>query len=197
LFTKEGNKKLNLAYVKAGIEFDNRDHPTAPFKGYYFNISGNYSPKVFNEVYNFGRITGDLRGYIGYKTAISLALRAWGEKVIGDHYPFFEAAFLGGSNTLRGYSSERFAGDGSIMGSVELRLKLFSYNFLLPQTIGVFGFGETGRVYLKNEESKKWHASYGGGLFMHLINRDITFKFTYAASEENDFLFYFSTGFGF
>jgi len=197
VFTKEGKKKLNLAYLYGGTEIDKRDNPVSPFTGYYFNISGNYSPRVFNDVFNFGRITGDLRAYIGHKTNISLALRAWGEKVLGDSYPFFESAFLGGAKTLRGYSSERFAGDGSLMGSAEMRLKLFSYNFLLPQTIGIFGFGETGRVFLKNEETKQWHASYGGGLFMHLINRDITFKLTYAASEENDFLFYFSTGFGF
>jgi outer membrane translocation and assembly module TamA len=170
---------------------------TAPYKGYYFNLTGSYIPKLFNDKYEYGRVTGDLRGYIGYKTAISLALRIWGEKVIGDYYPFFESAFLGGSRLLRGFSSERFAGDGSLTGAAELRLKLFKYNILLPQTLGIFGFGETGRVFLKNEESKRWHASYGGGLFIHLINRDITFKLTYAASEEKDYAIYFGTGFGF
>jgi len=197
IFTKDGNKKLNLAHIKGGVSLDKRDHLTTPFKGYYFIVSGNYSPRVFKDVYNFGRITADFRGYLGHKTNISMALRVRGEKVFGDSYPFFESAFLGGANSLRGYPSERFAGDGSLMCSAELRLKLFKYNFLLPQTIGIFGFGETGRVYLKNEDSKKWHAGYGGGLFLYLINRDITFKFTYARSEENDFLFYFSTGFGF
>lgn len=196
-FSQNGKKKVNLARVIAGIELDKRDHPTAPYTGFYFYISGNYSPKVFNDQYNYGRITGDLRGYIGHKTSVSLAVRAWGEKLIGNNYPFFESAFLGGSKTLRSYPSERFAGDGSLAGIAELRLKLFSYNFLLPQTIGIFGFGETGRVFLKNESSSNWHAGYGGGLFMHLINRDFTFKFTFASSQENKLLFYFTTGFGF
>jgi outer membrane protein assembly factor BamA len=197
LFTPEGKHKVNLGYIKCGIELDGRDHITAPFKGYYLNVSGNYSPKLFNSNYEFGRITGDLRGYIGYKTAISLALRAWGEKVIGKSFPFFESAFLGGVKYLHGFPSERFAGDASLLGTAEIRLKLFTYNLLLPQTIGIFGFGETGRVFLKNEASEKWHASYGGGLFMHLINRDFTFKLTFARSDEKDLLFYFGTGFGF
>jgi len=196
-FASASKQKLNLGRITGGIEFDGRDHPSAPFKGYYFNISGSYTPKVFNDFYRFGRVTGDLRGYIEYKTTISLALRAWGEKVIGDKFPFFESAFLGGTKYLRGYPSERFAGDGSLMGSTEVRLKLFDYNILLPQTLGIFGFGETGRVFLKNEVSKKWHACYGGGLFIHLINRDFTVRLTYAGSSEKVHLIYFGTGFSF
>jgi len=195
--TPENKQKVDLAFVNGGFELDKRDHPTVPYSGYYIGVNGNYSPKLFNDYYDFGRITGDLRGYLGYKTNISLALRAYGEKVIGDNYPFFESAFLGGSKTLRGYPSERFAGDGSLLGSAELRLKLFNYNFLFPQSLGIFGFGETGRVFLKGEDSKKWHSSYGGGFFIHLINRDFTFKFTFAMSDEQDLLFYFTTGFGF
>lgn len=193
----ERGSKVDMAYVQGGIELDKRDHPTAPFTGYYFNVSGKYSPELFNDFYSFGKVTGDIRGYIGYKTNLSLALRMYGEKMLGDNFPFFESAFLGGSKFLRGYPSERLAGDGALMGSAELRMKLFDYNILLPQTLGFFGFGETGRVFLKNEESKKWHASYGGGLFIHLINRDFTFNFTFARSAEQDMLFYFGTGFGF
>jgi len=196
-FSGSDSQKVDLAYIRGGIELDGRDNIIAPYTGYFLSLSGYFSPKLFNDSYEFGRITGDLRGYIGYKTAISLALRAWGEKVIGNSYPFFESAFLGGTKYLRGFSSERFAGDGSLMGAAELRLKLFKYNFLLPQTLGIFGFGETGRVFLKNEESQKWHASYGGGLFMHLIYREITFKLTYAASVDKDYAIYFTTGFGF
>lgn len=207
-FNPEPNEKLsslshiypletvNLLGVTGGIEYDKRDHPTAPFTGYYFSLSGGYFPKIFDDIYGFGKVTADLRGYLGHKQNVSLALRLRGEKVFGD-YPFFESAFLGGSSILRGFSGERFAGDGSLFASSEVRLKLFKMNFLLPETIGIFAFGETGRVYLKDEESKKWHAGYGGGLFMFLIDRNITFKFTYARSVEKDMALYFSTGFGF
>ncbi len=182
--------------ITGGVELDKRDHPTAPFTGYYFSLNGGYFPKVFNNKEQFGRVIGDLRGYLGYKTTVSLGLRLRGEKLFGK-FPFFESAFLGGPRLLRGYSSERFAGDASVIGSAELRLKLFKMNFLLPEEVGIFGFGETGRVFVKGEDSKSWHAGYGGGLFMFLLNRDMTLKLTFARSIEKDFAFYFGTGFGF
>ncbi len=189
-------KPVNLLGVTGGFEFDKRDHPTAPFSGYYFSINGGYFPAIFDKAYKFGRITGDIRGYLGYKENVSLALRVCGEKVIGD-FPFFESAFLGGAKYLRGYASERFAGDGSVLGSAELRLKLFKMNVLLPETVGIFTFAETGRVFTEGESSNMWYTGYGGGLFMFLMNRDITFRFTYARSKEIGNSFYFGTGFSF
>ncbi|MCI0715949.1 MAG: BamA/TamA family outer membrane protein [Chlorobi bacterium] len=190
------DSRINLIGATGGAELDKRDHPTAPYTGYYFSLKGSYFPEVFDDMYNFGRIVGDVRGYIGHKQNISLALRLRGEKIFGD-YPFFESAFLGGARYLRGFPSERFAGDGSLAAMSELRLKLFKMNFLFPETIGLFGFAESGRVFLEGEESNLWHSSYGGGLYIHFINRDMTFKFTYARSKEKDFAFYFGTGFGF
>ncbi len=191
-----GTGNQSLLGAQLGFEFDGRDHPTAPYTGYYLFAGGTYFTKAFNNYYHFSKVVGDLRGYIGYKQNISLALRLRGEKLFGT-YPFFESAYLGGTRLLRGFSSERFAGDGSVFTSAELRVKLFSMMFLLPETIGLFGFGETGRVFLEGEDSKAWHPSFGGGLFMHLINRDITLKLTYARSKEKDYALYFTTGFGF
>ncbi|MEO8512417.1 MAG: BamA/TamA family outer membrane protein [Ignavibacteria bacterium] len=189
-------KPVNLLGITGGVTFDKRDHPAAPFTGYYFSISGGYFPSIFDKAYKFGRITGDLRGYLGYKENVSLALRVRGEKILGD-FPFFESAFLGGARYLRGFASERFAGDGSVLGSAELRLKLFKMNVLLPETVGIFTFAETGRVFREGESSNMWYTGYGGGLFMFLLNRDITLRFTYARSKEIENAFYFGTGFSF
>ncbi len=151
---------------------------------------------IFDKIYTFGKVSGDVRAYLGYKQNISLGVRLWGEKVFGD-FPFFESAFLGGSRLLRGFAAERFAGDGALLGSAELRLKLFDMNLLLPETVGIFTFAETGRVFVDGENSNLWHTGYGGGLFMFLLNRDITFRFTVARSKEREKVFYFGTGFTF
>lgn len=188
--------ETNLIGVSAGIELDKRDNPSAPFTGYYFSVTGGFFPDIFDNNFNFGKVTADMRAYFGYKQNVSLALRLRGEKIFGD-FPFFESAFLGGSKLLRGFPSERFAGDGSLFAAAESRLKLFRMNFLLPETFGIFGFAETGRVFLNGENSEKWHTGFGGGIFMFLINRDITFKLTYARSVEKDYSIYFGTGFGF
>lgn len=187
---------VNLMGFNAGITLDARDHRTAPFKGYFFQVNGVYFPGLFEKNYSFGKLSGDLRGYLGYKQNISLGIRLWGEKIIGD-YPFFESAFLGGSRLLRGFAGERFAGDGALLGSAELRLKLFDMNILLPETVGIFTFAESGRVFVKGESSNLWHTSYGAGIFMFLLNRDITFRFTAARSKERQKVFYFGTGFSF
>jgi hypothetical protein len=70
-------------------------------------------------------------------------------------------------------------------------------NFLVPEEVGIFTFAETGRVFLEGEKSDMWRTGYGGGLFMFVLNRDITFKLTVASSKELDYAIYFGTGFGF
>ncbi len=191
---------FNLLSFDVGFTFDCRDNKIAPYKGYFINLLYSYNPHLFknsNVKIEFAKIICDVRGYLGYKDYVSLALRLWGEKLSGDVYPFSESVFLGGSKTLRGFPSERFAGDGSVMGSAEVRFKLFKMNFLFPETVGLFGFAESGRVFLKVEDSKTWHSSFGGGLFMHVINRDITLNFTFAHSKERKLVFIFGNGFAF
>lgn len=187
---------VNLLGVTAGMELDKRDNRIAPFSGYYFNIGGAYYPSLFEKQFDFTKLYADFRGYLGYKQNVSLAVRLRGEKILGD-FPFFESAFLGGPKYLRGFASERFAGDGSLLGTAELRLSLFNMNILLPERVGVFTFAETGRVFVKGEDSNLWHTGYGGGIFMFLLNRDITFRLTYARSKEIENAFYFGTGFSF
>lgn len=194
------NSNFNLLSFDAGLTFDCRDNKIAPYKGYFINLTSSYNPPFFKSngvKIEFAKIIADVRGYLGYKDYVSLALRLRGEKLDGDAYPFFESVFLGGSKTLRGFPSERFAGDGSVMGSAEVRFKFFKMNFLFPETVGLFGFAESGRVFLKGEDSKAWHSSFGGGLFMHLISRDITFNFTFAHSKERKLVFIFGSGFAF
>ncbi|MGH2574605.1 MAG: BamA/TamA family outer membrane protein, partial [Ignavibacteria bacterium] len=193
-----GIEKISLLGLQAGFQVDGREHPAAPHKGYLFDVKAIYYPKVFNSQFQFGKVTADLRYYLGAKTFtdISLGLRLKGEKIQGT-FPFYESAFIGGLGSVRGFPSERFAGSSSLMGSAELRIKLFKMSFLFPETVGMFLFGESGRVFVKNDDSKLWHTGYGGGLFMHVVNRDITFSLAAGKSKEQKLLFYFYTGFGF
>ena len=82
-----------------------------------------------------------------------LAARAGGRANFGT-YPWYEAAFIGGSENVRGYHSERFAGE---LGTV---------NLIFPLRFGVYGFADVGRVWLAGESSDKWHPGYGGGIFL-------------------------------
>src|SRR5690606_24854999 len=52
------------------------------------------------------------------------ARAAWGE------FPFEQAAFIGGSESLRGYPRQRYAGDAAVYGGVEARTFLTRINFI-------------------------------------------------------------------
>ena len=73
---------------------------------------------------------------------------------------------MGGNNYLRGYRKNRFSGSSIAYANAELRVKLFkSQSYILPGDVGVMGFYDIGRVWQRGEISKKWHGSYGGGLY--------------------------------
>jgi surface antigen Omp85-like protein len=190
-----GIGKISYLSGQGGITIEGRDHVSAPMSGYFVSLQGGVYPKVFNNPDNFSKGVGDLRAYLGVNP-FSLALRVRGEKVWGT-YPFYESAFIGGNRTIRGFASERFAGDASLLGAAELRVKLFTANIFLPVTFTPFGFIESGRVFMTNDNSKLWHTGYGGGLALSIINRDFTFSLSYAHSKEKNSAFYFNTGYSF
>jgi hemolysin activation/secretion protein len=112
-----------------------------------------------------------------------LALRVGGKQVFGD-YPYHEAAYIGGANTLRGFAKQRFAGDASAFGNVELRIPVTRVYILVPGQLGVFALGDAGRVFLDGESSDEWHTAYGGGLWVSLIDPANGMSLAIADSEE-------------
>ncbi len=88
-------------------------------------------------------------------------------------FPFHESAFVGGSDELRGFRSERFAGDGAAFGNAELRFDLLGYNLLVPTRLGLFAAADAGRVFFDADpdDADRWHTGFGGGLSMSFIDR--------------------------
>jgi hypothetical protein len=86
---------------------------------------------------------------------------------IGDRYQFYQAANLGGDNGLRGYREQRFTGKSFLVGSADVRYSLPKFKIgLIPLQTGIFAGTDLGRVWLPEEDSKKWHNSYGGGFWI-------------------------------
>jgi hypothetical protein len=133
-------------------------------------------------------------------------VRGGGRRVFGD-YPYRDAAYIGGGGlektvfqepgyTVRGYRSNRFAGDSSLYGNADLRLRLGRITLLLPCHVGVFGLYDVGRVWLSGETSDTWHSSYGGGIWLSLLNYRSTFSAYLAHSKESN-IFHVGGGFTF
>jgi hypothetical protein len=191
-----GTGKWSAAALQLGLSFDSRDNNFAPSAGIYSGVSFTYYPEILDNSFDFSSLTGDIRGYFTAKTFtdITLALRAGGEKMFGT-FPFFKSAAVGGKSNLRGFSRERFAGESSLFGQAELRVLLGTVNLFFPAKLGFSAFTDAGRVFNEGEASEKWHSTYGGGLWLNLLNA-FALNVTVARSPEVT-KYYFGTGFMF
>ncbi len=98
-----------------------------------------------------------------------LAVRAGGKKLFGD-FPYFDAAFVGGSSSLRTEHRQRYAGDASIFGTTELRVPISQFPFILPLDVGALGFVDVARVYLDGESPGGWHTGAGAGFWVGVFH---------------------------
>jgi outer membrane protein assembly factor BamA len=157
-----------------------------PRRGIHISVAGEVSPAVWDvsSTYGDGQAEADAFVSAALPAKPTLALRAGGRRVWGS-FPFFESAFLGGSSTLAGYHSHRFAGDASVYGGAELRLTVGKNQLLaLPAEWGFYGSGDVGRVYLDGESPGGWHGSGGGGLWLAFLDRRNTVSVGFASSTE-------------
>ncbi len=169
--------------------------PTLSETGISWNARAFFIPGVWSAAHSFGGVQSNIHMYLPIANGFSLAVRAGGKKMFGE-YPFHEAAFIGGNSTVRGFRRERFAGDATLYGSAELRLRLARMLVIVPGNFGVFVLGDIGRVYLKGEDSQKWHPAYGGGVFFSVLDVSTTFSLAAAVCEERTSA-YFKMGFSF
>ncbi|MEA2765650.1 MAG: hypothetical protein QOK07_2054 [Gemmatimonadaceae bacterium] len=98
-----------------------------------------------------------------------LGFRAGGKKLWGD-FPYFDAAFLGGSETFRTEERQRYAGDASLYGSSELRIPVAKFPLILPLDVGLLGFADAARIYVNGQSPGGWHSAFGGGFWVGYLN---------------------------
>ncbi len=182
-----------------------------PTHGVLVEATGAAFPAVWDVTHAYGWLEGSAATYLsaGKGARATLALRTGGRQMVGagtgrtrDRYPFFDLATLGGggllsgTDTLRGFRSNRFIGDRSLYGNVELRVYLSRFFVALPGEWGLVGFTDGGRVWLRGEESDTWHTSFGGGLWIALLSRSNAVAITLAQSDERTVV-YARAGFSF
>ncbi len=179
--------------LSAGFKIDTRDEPDAAFEGFYLKSEGRYYSGLLNTRQDFAKVSVDARTYLtsDFITKSTLALRLQGEKTWGRH-PFFEAAIIGGKSSLRGFGRDRFQGDAALTLQSDLRVHVARMALFMPFHFGLLGFGDTGRVFESGQDSKRWHSSFGGGIWMSFLNRRFNLSFAVGRSPERT-KFYAST----
>jgi len=191
----EGTGGMSLGSGELGLTMDTRGG-TFPFqRGIFFEVKGRHTPEIFGNPAAFTKLRGELSGTYGWHflSDLQLSARVAGEKNWGT-YPFFESAFLGGAasrlpldvtgastgNLLRGYALNRFAGDASVVGNTELDVPVGKFTAALPFRWGITGLADLGRVFVQGESSSKWHAGYGGGLWLGVFASGVNLDFASA-----------------
>jgi hemolysin activation/secretion protein len=115
-------------------------------------------------------------------------IKIGGGRIYSKDFEYFQALSLGQNNFLRGFRKNRFSGSGLAYGSFELRVKLFeSKSYIIPGSFGLVAYEEAGRVWTRNVDSKKWHNSFGGGLYFSPYNMVIV-SATVGFSDEESLL---------
>jgi len=190
--------------IGANLTVDTRDVPAAARRGVYFQLGGTAYPKLLDVNNTFAEVHGQISTYLTARmpTTPTLALLAGGKKVFAKEgtVPFHEAAYLGSSYTLRGFQPHRFAGEGALFGTAELRLHLTNLFLFVPGRQGVFGFTDWGRVYFRGDivppGVAAWHRTYGAGLWLSFLSRGSMISAAVGSSDEGT-RFYFKGGFAF
>lgn len=141
------------------------------------------------------KLTSDMTIYaaLSQESKVNTVFRFGGGHIFTKNPEYFQTLNLGANNYLRGFRKNRFSGTSSAYANTEVRVKLFkSKSYLLPGDVGILGFYDIGRVWLKGADSNKWHQSYGAGLYFVPFN--LAMVSASVGFSEEDQLFNFSVG---
>ncbi len=189
--------KQDFYGIDAKYKFENTDNNAFSTLGLLFGLQTGYKTNASTSK-GFGYVIPELG--IDYKLVPSgslvLATKLKAHINIGDNFEFYQAAIIGANNGLRGYRNERFTGKRAFVQSTDLRLNLRKVKTgILPLNIGFYGGIDYGRVWLNNDNSKKWNTSLGGGIFANMA--DIATLNLSAFSSDDGLRLAFKMGFGF
>ncbi len=160
------------AGLQARIAWDGRDDPAYPTRGASLSVDARVVPAWLDVTELFGGGGAEARGYVTTRAPFeaTLGARVRGEVVRGT-VPYHEAVYIGGRKTVRGLHSDRFAGDGSLVATAELRVPVAHFSALMPGEIGLLGLADVGRVWFEDEQSGRWHGAAGGGVWLGFLER--------------------------
>ncbi|OKS87326.1 BamA/TamA family outer membrane protein [Mucilaginibacter polytrichastri] len=153
--------------IKAIFISNKRNNNILPYKGYYFEVMLQGYNGLNSNSKAFAQIKPEFTYYqpLDSKGDFVLSDRVGGGISVGNP-AFYQSMFLGGQGNLLGYLQYRFAGNDMLYNNFQARWKLADVaSYILPGQLGITGFFDSGRVWVKAEHSNVWHTGTGGGLF--------------------------------
>lgn len=150
------------------VEYRTDSPWTGARSGVGFGLEGRWSPFALDVDASYGVITGYADAFVRPDLPLApiFAIRA-GFQRSSANAPYFDAAYLGGFERLRGSRSQRYAGNGAVWAGVENRLRFATATVLgTGVELGTTVFADVGRLSFEGDTSSPLRAGYGGGLWI-------------------------------
>ena len=181
----------NQAYGGIDIEFnhESKSNLAYPTRGMIFNGSVGWKKNLSVSDRSFIKLNQDLIFYIPLdkRELIVFATKFSSNQIYGD-FDFYHGVMIGGLNTLRGLRPERLNGRASMAHSSDLRIPLVKVrNNIIPFAIGLTASFDHGRVY-SDTSLGNWHTSYGGSLWINMVNAAVIRAGWHRSIDGNRFL---------
>ena len=183
---------------KFAIVLNNINNQLLPTRGLIWNTELTTMYGTNNNSHQITKLTSSLTVHASLRdpAKVVAVLGLGAGHIFTDKYEYFQALSLGSNNFLRGFRKNRFSGQTLLYQTTELRIQLFeSASYLLSGAVGIIGFHEVGRVWVKNETSHAWHNDFGGGIYYAPYNFSIISATLAHSKEDNLFNFSISTKF--
>ncbi len=186
--------------AKAGIHLNNLNSEIFPTRGIDWANNFTWQEGVNGTKNRLAKLESDMTVYASLKipARVTGVIKLGGGKIFTDSTKFFQYLTLGQNNSLRGFRKNRYAGDGLLYGSLELRIKVLEgHSYVFPGQVGLIVFNDVGRVWKRGESSNRWHYSYGGGLYFVPFNTAILSVAIGKSEDQNVFNISIGTKFNF
>jgi len=190
--SESGLNKKDIARKKSwlgavvNLGFDTRNNQALPTRGINWQTSFRVLGGLKNTTGNVTQLNSDMSLYMSFSNSpiLVLATRFGGGINFGNDFEFFQAQYIGGTINMRGIRKYRFAGKSMAYNNTDLRIKVADFRtYLFPGSLGILFFHDVGRVWVKNDNSDKWHTGYGGGIWISPMRRAVI-AISLAKSEE-------------
>lgn len=175
-------------YSALGISFESRrlDNTMLATRGYEINLGADLKYNLMNSDYLNLNFHSRLSAYIPFSPSkkIVFASHLGYEELLGTA-EFFHLNYLARPTRLRGYRTNRFAGQSIAYHSSDLRINVLKTRGDLPVQFGFIASFDYGRAWSEsvNDETSTWHTSYGGGIFFAPLEL-IGFRLAYYKAVE-------------
>ncbi|HEU4470001.1 MAG TPA: BamA/TamA family outer membrane protein [Flavisolibacter sp.] len=170
----------------ARLDINSKNNQMLPTRGFVLDMGLRPLFGLNSQSSNILQASVDMRIFMSLATRTRLVLATrfgWG-KNYGD-FEFPQAMYLGGTENLRGFRRQRFAGRSMLYNNTELRIKLADFNtYLFPGSLGILVFNDIGRVWADNEDSGRWHDGYGVGIWVAPVRRFVLAAMVGRSEEE-------------